>query len=415
VSLPLGDGHYKDYLLGPYGSVESRREYGRIVSEWQMNGFNAPGASPSADTTINELALRFFMHAEQYYRRPDGTRTEEVNEYRYALRVLREHYGDSLAREFGPFQLKTVREKMINLDWCRSRINKQIGRIKRVFRWGAENKLVPIRTNPSGDSDYLQMLEVENLKAGRCAARESEPVGPVPQALVDATLPFMVRPVAAMVQVQLLTGARHGEVRTMRGCDLDMTDDIWLYYPGSDQGRYGQHKTAHRGYKRVITIGPKAQAILRPYLKPDPKAYLFSPKESRAEFDAIRKQNRKTPMTPSQKKRRPKKNPKRRPGDHYRATAYDHAIRRAVDLANKAKACDACKKIVAEERCQACRDAALSYWHPHMLRHARATELRRKYGTEAAQAVLGHESLDATELYAEVDLGIARKIMAEVG
>jgi integrase len=415
VSLPLGEGTYKDYLLGLYGSEESKQEYARIVTEWQTNGLNAPGADPSADTTINELAWRYFQHAEEYYRRPDGSQTEEVNEYRAALKVLRGLYGATLCRDFGPLQLKTVRNKMIELDWCRSLINKRINRLKRVFRWGAENKLVPIRMNQSGDSNYLQMLEVENLKAGRSAARESDPVRPVPLALVEETLPFMTPTVAAMVETQLLSGARPGEVCRMRGCDLDTTDRIWLYHPGKDHGPYGQHKTAHRGGRRVIAIGPKAQEIIKPFLKLDTEAYLFSPRESRREFDASRKKNRKSPMTPSQAKRRPKKNPQRHPGEYYRGTSYCHAIRRAVDLANTAKACKACKKRKPEERCQACQDAALPYWHPHQLRHTRGTELRRKYGTEAAQAVLGHESLDATELYAEVDLGIAKKIMAEIG
>ena len=30
------------------------------------------------------------------------------------------------------------------------------------------------------------------------------------------------------------------------------------------------------------------------------------------------------------------------------------------------------------------------HWHPHQLRHNRGTEVRRKYGIEAAQVALGH-------------------------
>jgi len=82
VSLPIGDGRYKDYLLGPYNSEKSKQEYARVISQWQTNGLQAPGADLSGDHTINELAWQFYQHAEQYYRRPDGTHTEEVNEYR---------------------------------------------------------------------------------------------------------------------------------------------------------------------------------------------------------------------------------------------------------------------------------------------------------------------------------------------
>ena len=34
-----------------------------------------------------------------------------------------------------------------------------------------------------------------------------------------------------MIEVQLLTGARPGEVLIMRGCDLDMTGDVWEFTP----------------------------------------------------------------------------------------------------------------------------------------------------------------------------------------
>jgi integrase len=287
---------------------------------------------------------------------------------------------------------------MIAKDWCRSLINKCVGRLKLVFRWGVENKIVPVRISGSGESNYLAMLAVKNLKAGRSKARESAPVKPVPLAIVDATIPFMSLTAAAMTQVQLLTGARPGEVCRMRGVDIDMTGAVWLYRPGSDQGPHGQHKNAWRGQKKIICIGPRAQAILRPFLKPDPQAFLFSPRESRAAFDALRKQNRKSPMTPSQAKRKPKENPKRQLGEFYTPAAYCKAIYQAVGKANRVNPA-----------------ADLPRWHPHQLRHTRATELRRRYGTEAAQAVLGHESLDATELYAEADLGIATRIMAEIG
>lgn len=54
-------------------------------------------------------------------------------------------------------------------------------------------------------------------------------------------------------------------------------------------------------------------------------------------------------------------------------------------------------------------------WHPHQLRHSAATEIRRRYGLEASQAVLGHSELGATQIYAEVNLNRAREIMAESG
>ena len=55
----------------------------------------------------------------------------------------------------------------------------------------------------------------------------------------------------------------------MRGIDLDMTGKVWMYRPGSDQGPAGDHKTAYRGHRKVVALGPKSQEIIRRHLKPD--------------------------------------------------------------------------------------------------------------------------------------------------
>ena len=54
-------------------------------------------------------------------------------------------------------------------------------------------------------------------------------------------------------------------------------------------------------------------------------------------------------------------------------------------------------------------------WHPHQLRHTAATEIRREFGIEAAQVVLGHASLNVTEVYAERNRKLAEKVMQQLG
>ena len=54
-------------------------------------------------------------------------------------------------------------------------------------------------------------------------------------------------------------------------------------------------------------------------------------------------------------------------------------------------------------------------WHPHQLRHNYATRIRKEFGVEAARILLGHRSTAVTELYAEVDRGRVRDIVARVG
>jgi len=35
VTLPDGFGNRKDFYLGPYGSAKGRREYSRLIEEWE--------------------------------------------------------------------------------------------------------------------------------------------------------------------------------------------------------------------------------------------------------------------------------------------------------------------------------------------------------------------------------------------
>ena len=42
-------------------------------------------------------------------------------------------------------------------------------------------------------------------------------------------------------------------------------------------------------------------------------------------------------------------------------------------------------------------------WSPHRLRHNAATFLRKEFGLEAAQIMLGHKNADATQIYAEIN------------
>src|SRR5262249_27617177 len=158
------------------------------------------------------------------------------------------------------------------------------------------------------------------------------------------TLPFTRPQVRAMALLQLYTGMRPGEVTVMRTIDLEMTGPVWAYRPGSDQGTTGQHKTAHRGHQRTIYLGPRAQQVLKPWLRPKLDEFLFQPREARAQFDAERRQKRKSRVTPSQARRKPKARPKKTPGVRYSVGSYDHAVAKAVIAANRDRLCAACRK-----------------------------------------------------------------------
>jgi integrase len=415
VSLPLGNGKYRDVLLGPHDTEQSKREYVRIIDEWFTHGGQVVACrhSASTDPSINELVLAYWPAVEQYYRHPDGTPTQEVDNIRLALRRLRRLYGHTRAALFDSLALEALRETMIREGLCRSRINKDVGRIKRLFKWASAKKLVPLAA-------YQGLLTVGGLRAGRSAAKETEPVRPVADEVVEATLPHLTPPVRAMVQLQRCTGMRPGEVVVMRGCDIDCSGPMWVYRPGSDRGPNGKHKTAWRGHVRAVLIGPRGQEVLRPWLRPDPQEHLFQPKEGRAAYDAERRKNRKSKMTPSQTKRQVKRNPKKVPSDRYSVISYDQAVARGC-LSAHCTSCATCLRQKGEKRrdrlarVMRCEGSKAFHWHPNQLRHAAATEIRRVAGLDAARAVLGHRTPTITEVYAEIDVNKAVSVMAKLG
>ncbi|MBY0514014.1 MAG: hypothetical protein K2P78_08910 [Gemmataceae bacterium] len=201
-----------------------------------------------------------------------------------------------------------------------------------------------------------------------------------------------------------------------------MTGPVWLYRPVL-------HKNSHRGKSRTSAIGPKAQELLRGFFTPDLGAYLFSPARAVEEIAAGRAAARKTPRYRSHMARNAAKRIGARrirpPTDRYTRGSYETAVDRACDRAFPPPAELAPRKgesrakwwarLAADER------AAVKRWwkahrrSPNQLRHAHATAVRKRFGLEAAQVVLGHERADVTQVYAEKNLALAVEVAAAVG
>jgi integrase len=398
-------GQRRDYLLGPYHSPASRVEYARLLMEQQSIDGRLPvktGDAKPSDLTLNELMLAYVRYAASYYVK-DSEPTTEQEAIRQALRFLKS-YGHSIARNFGPLGLRAVRnsmiahkvtcktkvkdangnvqevEKVLREGLSRGTINRQIARIKLMFKWAVGQELVPAET-------YQRLACVEGLRRGKAGARERPRVRPVADEVVNATLPHLPSVVADMVRLQRLTGARPGEIVQLRATDIDRSGGVWEFRPE-------RHKTEHHDRERVIFFGPQAQLIINRYLGLDLCGPLFRPDQSEAARNAERRKERKTPMWPSHLQMQEQK--KMRRSRRLLHEAYDvSTYRRAIT--------------------RACAKAGVPTWTPHRLRHAAATEIRRQFGLEAAQAVLGHAALGVTQVYAEKDMEAARRIMAKIG
>lgn len=397
------NGH--DFYLGKHDSPASHAEYDRLIAEWLANGRQinrAPAEGATTDITIAEVMLGYLKFADSYYQK-NGEPTKEPAAIRQSLKPLRRLYAHTDATKFGPLGLKAVREEMVRSGLCRNEVNKRVGRVIRMFGWAVSNELLPVTIHQA-------LKTVPGLRRGRSEARETAKVKPVPEAMIEAVRPFVTPQVWTMVGVQRLTGMRPGEVCIMRGCDLDMTGDVWTYVPN-------RHKTEHHGHSRTIFIGPKAQDVLKPWLRADPDEYLFQPREAVEAFHAARRDERKTPMTPSQSKRTRVRRPTRRARDHYAGTSYAHAIMDACDRAFPHPTITATrlKDLPFEEQAELKAWRKQHRWHPHRLRHNAGTYLRSLFGPDVARTVLGQKTLAATQIYAEADMEKAREAMGEAG
>lgn len=108
-----------------------------------------------------------------------------------------------------------------------------------VLRWGVGQGIVPGAT-------VAALREVLPPQGRRTA-----PVQAVPRADVEAVLAVAAPSLSDMIRVQLLTGARPGEVLALAVEDL-----------AGDRAHLARHKTAHRGHARTLYLPAEAQAIL---------------------------------------------------------------------------------------------------------------------------------------------------------
>ena len=129
--------------LGKYGSAESKAESERILAELRSGPPAAEVAAVPDAVTVDQLLLLFMQHAEKHYRRPNGTPTDQVTEFKNAAKPLHKIYGHTPAVQFGPKALKAVRQAYIDADNCRTLVNSRVGKIRRIFAWATEEELIP--------------------------------------------------------------------------------------------------------------------------------------------------------------------------------------------------------------------------------------------------------------------------------
>ncbi|MBI1347227.1 tyrosine-type recombinase/integrase [bacterium] len=263
--------HGKDHYLGPYGSEESRQRYGELVAKVCSGQMFDPLSRASSDVvgtvvddpgpSIAELWLAFLHHAERYYVK-NGKQTDEVYCFKSAMAPVIELYGLLPISEFRPSHLKAARSIMVDKGWCRKYVNKSVCRVRHVFKWGIESDMV--------EPSVLDRLRaIAPLLPGKTEAKDHPEREAVPLADIEAVKKRLKQQNRDLIDLQLVTGARPGELIMLTTGMIDRGGSVWV-------AKLVDHKTLHHGKTRKLYFGPKAQLILSRYLKADPDQRLFA-------------------------------------------------------------------------------------------------------------------------------------------
>lgn len=370
----------KRIYLGPWGAPETEAAYEMYIHNLTAKTPQAPVGASSA--SIVELVAAFFEAKAEYYVK-HGKQTRQLQRFKAAAEYPVKYFGSLPAASFGPKKLLECRAMMeASGRFSRRYINTLVTCFRTIIKYGVEYELVP-------PESLVALQAVQPLKRGRSKAAELPPVQAVPAQIVESTCEFLPPVLCAMVRLQRLTGMRPGEVTQMRAGDIYSAGEVWIYTVRSDKTDYRRAEWA----KKRVPLGPKAQAVLFPYLEQkrnDPDAYLFTPEDAANDRAHEMRENRKTPIT-AQTRRRDHAESRREYAPCYDANSYAKAIKRAAIR------------------------AGVPHWTPNQLRHLYATEIRAKYGLEASQIMLGHANANVTQIYAERDFTRALEVAKKEG
>jgi integrase len=303
----------------------------------------AEAHEPRPGLLIDELWAAYKRFSEGYYRK-NGRPTSEAQCILDACRIVAREYGETPAADFGPRKLKRVRELFQAAGWSREHINKQAGRVKRMFRWAVSEELVD-------ETVWRALRSLPDLRAGD-GLREPRKVEAVSDADLERAILRCPVGLQDLVRVHRLIGCRADEACIMRTCDFDQAaaPGLWTFTPSSSKNAAS------------YWVGPRAQAILTPLLRPEsPEAWIF-PTRSRG-----------------------------------RGCWHTSSYRRAV--------------------LRACRLAGVPRWSPLQVRHTAGQEARERHsrGIEATQARLQHKEVTVSQVYASNLDKLAQDVARQLG
>ena len=308
-----------------------------------------------AGVSVSELCALWAEHCREYYRRPDGTPTSMATNAVLAVRLFRDLYGNAAVAELTHADMLQLRDALVRSGIARTTVNRRLWCVKYMMEWALDEAIIPATVK-------AELTQVRGVKRGRTNAPERQPVRPVDDATIAATVAHMMPNTADMVRVHRLTGMRPCELCALRWSLIDTSRTPWVYRVPPEVNKNDWR--GELGQPRVVCIGPKARAILERHKGGGDVP--FSPVLAFGEWLEARRAARVTPIYCGTKDAEKSRHVPRVLGDKWTTDAYTKTIRAA------------------------CGKAGITPWGANRLRHAFGTEVRREFGLEAARAVLGH-------------------------
>ena len=302
--------------------------------------------------TVAELCALWDAHCQESYRGPDGLPTSSAVNYVIDVRMFRELYGNAVVTELTHSDMLQLRDALVRSGVSRQTVNRRLWCVKHMLDWALDEAIIPATVK-------AELTQVHNVKRGRTSAPERQPVRPVDDETISATIAHMMPNTADMVRVHRLTGMRPCELCALRWSLIDTSRTPWVYRVPPEVNK--NEWRGEMGQPRVVCIGPKARAILERHKGGGDVP--FSPVLAFAEYLEARRAARVTPFYGKAKDAPPVP---RVLGEKWTTDAYTKTIRAAAEKAGVAP------------------------WGSNRLRHTFGTEVRRVFGLEAARAVLGH-------------------------
>lgn len=226
------------YYLGNFGSVESVNKYQGICSNITL--FGIPIVDAKTKLSVRKMAEEFLSNLPKNF---PVSSLEPIPIRRSVLQMV-SLQGDLDAETYSPAKFHQLRQHWIDRGLSVSTINKYHNYILMMFRWAAMMDYL-------SSSVWHNLTTVGKLKPMRSPARDPKKVEPVELSDVEAIRMHVSPMVWEIIQIQLVTGMRAGEVLSMTNGQIK--DGVY---------RPENHKNKWRGHRREVHLGPIARKII---------------------------------------------------------------------------------------------------------------------------------------------------------